>query len=1424
MRILFFCALFIAAASLFANTREQITISNARFQPGIRIDAAPAEDWITVKLPFRWTSASQYAKDRSATSWAKTDLNDMNSGWFEIVRDIPASWNGRRVNLLITNLMWDARVWVNGRDMGESKGPDVRLDVTEGITAGGSNTIRIWVTRWWEQISNSRAHDPFRSAAIKRLMANKSEEQIRKSTAGGLGGMVALEASPAAGAILNARVETSFRKKELSVVADYYARPGMQLAAAVIGPDGTTENIPKLVTPLDTATNRMRITMPWKEPLLWEIEAPHLYRLQVSLLDRDGNIIDTYAPVRFGFREVWTEGRLLMMNGHPLKLRRGYFVTTVTQMIFFQGMGFNAITAQPHSAPWFCSEWGGGFFPDGVMQAGSKELLDAADERGIAVLMSAPTMNDVRDGIANPETAQDYKRYMELWIRRNDMQNRPSVIIWEASMNTMGAMDSYDPEKLGRRAKNMSAWYAKSTEAIKRVDPTRLVFHHDGGATGDIEMPNFYLNFAPLQEREEYLSSWAAEGNIPFAAAEHGPPYPANFFKWYNVPLFTEYGAMYFGDSAYTMEKEDYIGKSLKALSFPLDKPDIFSGERSFSKAGGWSNVGSDTVYYQFMDRFIRNTYTAYRGWNTCGGFFPWIFGVGFGHPPGYEGKMKGWYLYENIPGSEAEIKSRPSWASPIYDAYRAAMRPLLIFIGGQQERFTAKDHNYASMDRIDKTIMLIWDGPGTTNVTVQWKFMNGEQVFKKGENAFTLKPGTVEKFAVNALAPPLKERSAGSFMINAFDTATKVSITDDTFALSFFPRPENIATSSSKWGIYDPRGITTEMLARRAFKAAPVNTPADLAGITTLIVGFKALSTKTKLPFTPADIRRGLNVLMLEQDMEGLESMGLRVQNVVPRIVYPRAKNHPVLAGITADDLTHWRGEGTLLPRTSKDMREWPWPHAFHWGNNGSVASVIIETPHHGSFSPLIECEFDLAYSPLVEYRDGKGIMLFSQLDINGRVMLEPVAETLLQNMIRYLDKPRASTQAKSAAVLADENTALFFGSMALQTRRITGNDIASLTPANDVLIVGANAAAADIQTARSFATKGGTAIVLSQKGTTLKDAGITATTAQKRLTGVRSIGSDTILADIGPELLHFRTFIDAEIFTAAPTDGKILADGLMMSVPEGKGSIFFSQLSWAPFFDGSKNLKRTRWNFKRLYRQMLTAAGVAMREADTSALSPRRFASYVDVGLWQISRDNITISPLGRERKGNVMPILNDTIDAETAVASGGETARNRNWVMRGMISGYMELKDLFPPKEGVVTYAVTHVYSTRARTASFFLSSDYWCTFRVNGTAYVDQGNSPRPSQAPRINEIEVKVPLAEGWNRLEMKVASGSGGVGFWCRTTDPGDLVIMPSAAKPEFTPETVAAADLLEEPVSTVSSLYAEPFGREDDPYGFTRW
>src|SRR5262249_40856262 len=90
--------------------------------------------------------------------------------------------------------------------------------------------------------------------------------------------------------------------------------------------------------------------------------------------------------------------------------------------------------------------------------------------------------------------------------------------------------------------------------------------------------------------------------------------------------------------------------------------------------------------------------------------------------------------------------------------------------------------------------------------------------------------------------------------------------------------------------------------------------------------------------------------------------------------------------------------------------------------GCRGSVASVLIEKPARGDFLSILDGGYALQYSPLLEYREGKGMVLFCQMDATGRTEGDPAADALSRNLIGYVSKwrPRPSREAVYVGDLA--------------------------------------------------------------------------------------------------------------------------------------------------------------------------------------------------------------------------------------------------------------------------------------------------------------------------------------------------------------------------------------------------------------------
>lgn len=593
--------------------------------------------------------------------------------------------------------------------------------------------------------------------------------------------------------IENVVVQTSVRKQNVKLSIDYTPNgsiPDAELVINITELNGDTTGLPSTRVPLEVTTgddiHRQAVTMEWSQPRLWNVGAPYLYFADVRIVGAEGGTLEAYAPVRFGFREVWADGKDLILNGDPIKLRLAPFQLGVPQMIFYSGMGMNAMEFQPHVNFWTGNCPGCAGYFEGARQAGSPDLFDAADEHGWAILMPTPSVNPIASAFEAGDESVVNGWVDDFWgsAKEFDRQNRPSILAWCPSMNTANL--NLDPERLGRHPANPPArWYGPVERVIKGEDPTRLVYHHQGGQTGDMEMPNFFLSLLPLQEREDFLSAWSADGDKPFGAAEHGLPYSANFFRQRlghdrdGAPHFTEFCAAYLGDRAYSSETDTYIEQIADVAADPatVGEPD---GTR-FAQRQYLERIGETTAYFDYLDLFIRNTNKAYRGWGINAGMFPWIQDIGFGIPPDHThrtsppGRME--FDYPELFDTPGESE-RPEWANRVYDAYAATMQPLLVFIAGPQKRFTAKDHNYVAGEEVEKTIVAVWDGPGPTRIAAEWKLVSDNAVLAAGREEFDLRQGAVEGRTIRFQMPAVVEKINAELQLSVQPTDGRAATT----------------------------------------------------------------------------------------------------------------------------------------------------------------------------------------------------------------------------------------------------------------------------------------------------------------------------------------------------------------------------------------------------------------------------------------------------------------------------------------------------------------------------------------------------------------------------------------------------------------------------------------------------------------------
>jgi beta-galactosidase len=148
-------------------------------------------------------------------------------------------------------------------------------------------------------------------------------------------------------------------------------------------------------------------------------------------------------------------------------------------------------------------------------------------------------------------------------------------------------------------------------------------------------------------------------------------------------------------------------------------------------------------------------------------------------------------------------------------------------------------------------------------------------------------------------------------------------------------------------------------------------------------------------------------------------DQLGMRITPHPSRRVFSTAQPHPLSDGFDREDLRDWNGSSRTVEgypeysdvlQVSGDKLY----HGWRWGNRGSVASFMVEKPHHSGWSPIFEGEFDLAYSPLMELSFGKGRVLLSTFDLEDNVGLTPAADQLAARLVDYASGQYGLSQTK--------------------------------------------------------------------------------------------------------------------------------------------------------------------------------------------------------------------------------------------------------------------------------------------------------------------------------------------------------------------------------------------------------------------------
>lgn len=1009
-------------------TRERICLNGLwQFRPVAEeseVERVPGVNdcWGWFPVPGIWTSQSTpdlWTQPLTLSPWIeeRIKLANLDRAWTKRTFTVPADWSGRRVWFEATMVQTHAAVFVDNKKAGEIWFPGGRLDLSDFIRPGQEQTLAVLIT------ARPLENDSEVFMAPDRIIKNKASVKLK-----GLTGDVYLVSEPVAEAVEGVQVITSYRESRIDFAVELRdPGQGQRRLMAQIRDGGRV--VKTINSDLLAAGSELTFGDSWRDPKLWDTDATgNLYTVAISLLDERGRVLDELEPVTFGFREFWIEGRDFLLNGSPIHLRALYvgnanypadsssFAACRNTMERMQQYGFNFFIFGNYN-----------FSPGEVGYMDG--LLDAADQTGTLCSFSLPHIKDFSMKLDQPEQRARYEALTRWLVRR--VRNHPAMVLYAMNHNATGyhgdqnplKMDGiYQPENYGKQTKSREQ-AVLAADIAKSIDPTRPVYHHQSGNLGDMHTVNIYLNWAPPQERDDWLGHWEAEGAKPMFFVEWGLPHISSWSS-YRGPQFiwrceayqslwdSEFAAPFIGERAYEMTEQKQ--KSL------AHEENLWAKGEPFA----WSNLnrylhGTEECFIEINTRFADTNWRSHRA-HGVSAMLPWDQGEFWRRVVPGKPRTLAWQD-QNLqqpgivaaidnPGSQYIFDDGPESDYEPSSSGRSFLRwnmPLCAFIGGGEDGFTEKSHNLLPGDKVGKQFVVLNDTRRPRTCRVAWT-----SPFGMGSENIQVAPGLRALEPVKLRVP--KDAKPGEYRLEATFTFDEGTVQTDAFAFHVLAPATPVETG--RVALFDPAGDTAKLLRALDLRYRKVDAGDSLADTDLLVIGRGALTNAPALPGL-AKLREGLRVLVFEQDADTLrDRLGFRVNIHGLRQVYPRIPGHPAFAGLTADNLHDWRGDATLVPPYLTDLPDvetgyaaWDWcgfrnTRVWRCGNRGALASVLIEKPCRGNWTALADGGFDLQYAPLLEGVFGQGRILFCQLDVTARSESDPAAEQLCRNLVAYL------------------------------------------------------------------------------------------------------------------------------------------------------------------------------------------------------------------------------------------------------------------------------------------------------------------------------------------------------------------------------------------------------------------------------------
>ena len=404
----------------------------------------------------------------SALSGVGDTVGGARALWYRRTFRLPRGWAGRRVLLHFEAVDWEARVWVNGREIGIHRGgyDPFSFDVTAALESGGRGSQEILVSVWdpTDGGPQARGKQVRRPGGIFYTSVTGIWQTVWLEPVGeaAIGDFAVVTDIDSGRAEVTVKVEGARAGDSVVAVArtPRAAAAGGEPAAVGGGPGAAAAGAE--VARATGAPGRP-IVLRIGRPRLWSPDDPFLYDLELRLA-RGGRDVDGVRSY-FGMRKIAVGPdergvtRLLLNNRFVFQsgpLDQGYWPdglytaptesAMVSDLRVLRAMGFNMLRKHVKVEPRAFYTW--------------------CDRLGLLVWQDMPSASIPRvaeDSDRATDTAATAQFEAELVRMIRAHRNHPSIVMWVPFNEGWG---QYDTPRIAR--------------LVRETDPTRLVDQASG--------------------------------------------------------------------------------------------------------------------------------------------------------------------------------------------------------------------------------------------------------------------------------------------------------------------------------------------------------------------------------------------------------------------------------------------------------------------------------------------------------------------------------------------------------------------------------------------------------------------------------------------------------------------------------------------------------------------------------------------------------------------------------------------------------------------------------------------------------------------------------------------------------------------------------------------------------------------------------